>query len=162
MELIALNLGPMNPRPADLAVAVALFAVSHLVMTRLLRRINRVLQARERATAGVGRQADDLRAQAEAAREEAHALLAEARHEAAGIRQRAQEQGAGLIAAARADGVRERDGLLAEADARIKAERAAAETELRLHVAELAAELASRVVGEPIGPPSRTPAGDTR
>jgi F-type H+-transporting ATPase subunit b len=103
-----------------------------------------------------------VRAQAEARREEAHAVLSEARHAAAQIRQRAQEQGATLVAAARADGVRERDGLLAGAATRIETERTAAEAELRVYASELAAELASRVVGEPVSPASRTPAADTR
>lgn len=157
-----MEIGPLNPRVHELVAAAVLFTLCYFFITRLLRRINRVLEEREQATTGAGRQAEEVRAQAEAKREEVHALLAEARHEAAHIRRRAEEQGAALIAAARADGVREREGMLAEAGARIEAERAAAEAELRIHVSELAAELASRVVGEPISPRSRTPAADTR
>ncbi|GAB2849165.1 F0F1 ATP synthase subunit B [Streptomyces deserti] len=162
MELIPVDVGPLNPRVQEMLVAAVLFAACYLVLTRLLRRINRVLAAREQATSGVGRHAEEVRAQAEATREETQALLAEARHDAAGVRQRAQEQGAALIAAARADGVRERDELLAGAGPRLEAERMAAEAELRVYVSELAAELASRVVGEPISPASRRPAADTR
>lgn len=157
-----MEIGPLNPHVQDMVVAAVLFAVSFFAITRLLRRVNRVLEAREQATGGVARQAEKVRAQAEAKREEAHALLAEARHDAAQIRQRAHEEGAALIATARADAVRRRDGLLAAAGARIEAERSAAEAALRPHVSELAAQLASRVVGEPISPPSRTPAADTR
>lgn len=157
-----MEIGPLNPRVQDLVLAALLFAACHLVTVRLLRRINRVLAAREQATDGTGRQAAELRARAEATRAEAHSVLADARHDAARIRHRAQQQGAALIVAARADGERERDSLLADAAARIAAERRAAEAELRTYASELAVELASRVVGEPIGPPSRTPAAESR
>lgn len=154
--------GPLSPPVEGLAAAVVLFAVCHLVVRRLLGRINRVLQAREEASEGVRRQAAAVRAQAEAERAELRAVLAEARHDAASIRRRAEEEGAALVAAARADGVRQVDGLLAEAAARFESDRRAAEADLRAYASELAVELASRIVGEPISPAPRTPAAKTR
>ncbi|MET7925446.1 hypothetical protein ABZT43_15895 [Streptomyces sp. NPDC005349] len=74
--------------------------------------------------------------------------FAEARRDAARVTQAAREEGAALIAAAREDGLREREALLADGQALIEAERAAAEAELHLTVPELAAELASRIIGE--------------
>ncbi|WP_459171059.1 F0F1 ATP synthase subunit B family protein, partial [Streptomyces europaeiscabiei] len=78
------------------------------------------------------------------------------RHEAARIRQRAYEEGAALITEARADGSREYTTLVAEGHARLAAARTSAEAELRLHVAELASNLAGRIIGEPIEATSRT------
>ncbi|MEV8593900.1 ATP synthase F0 subunit B [Streptomyces sp. NPDC052012] len=162
MELIPMDVGPLNPPVEGLAAAVFLFAVCHLVVRRLLRRIDRVLEARRQASDGVRRQAEDVRAQAEDVRAEVRAVLAAARHDAASVRRRAEEEGAALIAAARADGVRQVDEMLAEAAARIESDRRAAEAELRGYASELAVELAGRVVGEPISPASRTPAAETR
>ncbi|MEW2397349.1 ATP synthase F0 subunit B [Streptomyces sp. NPDC046862] len=141
----------MNPRVEHLLVALALFALVHLAISRLLPRINRTLEAREDATKGTERRAAEVREQAERKRAESAAVLAEARHDAARTRLRAHQEGTALIAAARADAQRERDALLAEAQVRITSDRATAEAELRVYASELASELASRVLGEPVG-----------
>ncbi|CAL9613066.1 F0F1 ATP synthase subunit B family protein [Streptomyces sp. enrichment culture] len=156
------NIGPLEPRIPDLAAALVLFTVCHAVMVRLLRRIDRVLQAREQATDGVDRQAAETRAEADAVREATLRLLADARHDAARIRQQARQEGAALVAEARAEALRECDALRAESTARIEADRAAAERELRPYVSALAHEVASRVLGEPIAPTSRTATAETR
>jgi F-type H+-transporting ATPase subunit b len=156
------NIGPLEPRIPDLAAALVLFGVCYAAMTRLLRRMNRVLEAREQATDGVDRQAEQLRAEADAVREAVLTLLADARHDAARIRQQAREEGAALIADARDDALRACDALLAESAARIEADRAAAEEELRTRVPALARELASRVLGEPVPPASQPTAAETR
>lgn len=156
------NIGPLEPRIPDLAAALVLFAVCYAVMAPLLRRLDRVLEAREQATDGVKRQAAEVRAEADAVREAVLGLLADARHDAAHIRQQAREEGAALIADARAEALRECDALLAESAARIEADRAAAEEQLRSHVPALAQELASRILGEPVAPPSRPAAAETR
>ncbi|MFI6089883.1 hypothetical protein [Streptomyces sp. NPDC051218] len=66
------------------------------------------------------------------------------------MRQRAREDGAALIAAAREDGLRERDQVLTAGQAAIATERASTEGELRTQIPELASSLASRIVGEPL------------
>ncbi|WP_405727733.1 hypothetical protein OG885_07095 [Streptomyces sp. NBC_00028] len=152
MDLVPVEIGPLNPQVQDLAVGVVLFAVCFLCLVPLLRRMNRVLAAREQATDGVAARAERLRALAEEKRAEAEAELADARHDAARTRQRAEAEGAALIAAARAEGLRERDELLARATTRIDADLATARTQLQDSLPELATELASRVLGEPVGP----------
>lgn len=154
MELLPVRIGPLNPFIPDLVVGLVLFGLCYVALVRLLRRARAVLEQREEMTQGAADRAEEVRARAEEKRDEARAVLAEARHEAARIRHRAEREGAALIAAARADGVRERDGMLAQAAARIESERAAAEAELRMYVSELASELAGRLVGEPIAPTS--------
>jgi F-type H+-transporting ATPase subunit b len=153
MDLIPYPVGPLNPKVQDLLVALALFAAVFLFFVRVLPRLQRVLDARDEAIRGVGEHAEAVRARAEEKRAEAVAVLADARHDAARIRQQAFEEGAAVIAAARAEGQDERDAILAEGRARIEAECAAAEAELRMFVPELAANLASRVVGERISAP---------
>ncbi|MEV8019014.1 hypothetical protein AB0O76_22265 [Streptomyces sp. NPDC086554] len=151
MQLIAMNLGPLKPEPQHLAAAAVLFGSVFFLVRRILPRLDRVLEVRAGILEGVtGGPAAELRLEAERIRDKREEMLAEARHDAAQVRQRAREEGAALIAAAREDGVRERDELVASGQARIETERASAEAELRGQVFELASDLASRIVGEPI------------
>ncbi|MFF1692341.1 hypothetical protein ACFVXC_01775 [Streptomyces sp. NPDC058257] len=152
MQLIPMQLGPINPDVEHLVVGAVLFGPLYFLVRRMILRLNRVLEERatllEGVTGGPGAQ---LRREAERIRAEHEATLAEARREAAQVRQQAREEGAALIAAAREDGGHERDEVLAGGKDRIEAERASAEIELRLQVSELASALASRIVGEPLG-----------
>ncbi|WP_328492782.1 hypothetical protein OHS59_08615 [Streptomyces sp. NBC_00414] len=66
----------------------------------------------------------------------------EARDEAV-LGRRSPEEDAAALAATRAEGHRARDAILAEGRARIEAHCAAAETELRISVSELASNLAA-------------------
>lgn len=156
MDLLPMDIGPLNPVVGELAVAAVLFALVFLFFVRLVPRIQRVLDEREAATKGTEAQAEALREEIRIKRAEVAAALANARHEAARIRQRAYEEGAALITEARADGSREYTTLLAEGHARLTAARTSAEAELRLHVAELASNLAGRIIGEPIEAKTRT------
>lgn len=151
MDLLPFSVGPLNPQVEHLLAALALFALVHFAVSRLLPRVDRALEAREDATKGTARRAAEVREQAERKRAESVAVLAEARHDAARTRLRAHQEGTALIAAARADAQRERDALLAEAHTRIASDRTAAEAELRSYASELASKLASRVLGERIG-----------
>jgi F-type H+-transporting ATPase subunit b len=154
MELIPYPVGPINPKVQELLFALVMFIPVWVITGRLLVRAQRVLDARDDAIRGAGKRAEAVRARAEDKRAQAEALLAEARHDVARIRQRAREEGAAAIAAARADAERERDALLAASHTRIESDRAAAEDELRAYVGELASELASRILGEPIAAPA--------
>ncbi|NBE52883.1 F0F1 ATP synthase subunit B family protein [Streptomyces boluensis] len=148
-EELGLKIGPLNPLVEDLLVGLIAFAaVFALFRLVLVPRIAKV-QA-ERADLMDERLTGDLMFHVEALRAEREQLLAEARHEAARTRQSAVEEGTALIVEARDEGLRERAELLASGQATVESERAAAEAELRTHVADLASELASRIVGEPI------------
>ncbi|MEU6237277.1 hypothetical protein [Kitasatospora sp. NPDC047058] len=145
------ELGPLKPEPAELIVGLACFFLMFwLLGRRILPRIDRVQADRRDATEGREECAEELRTEAELVRRTRERELADARHEAARIRQEAAEQGAAAIAAAREEGVRERDRLVAEANARIAVDQALAAVTLRQDVGELAVELAGRVVGESV------------
>jgi F-type H+-transporting ATPase subunit b len=150
MDLLPVDIGPLNPPVAELVVAAVLFAFVLLFFVRLVPRIQRVLDDREAATRGAEALAEAVREEAERKQADAAATLAEARHDAARIRQRAFEEGAALIAAARADGQAQYTTILTEGHARITADRTRAEPELRIYASELASNLASRVIGERI------------
>ena len=74
--------------------------------------------------------------------------LAEARHEAARLREEAREQGAQIIAEMREQAQAEARRVTEAAHAQIEADRQQALTALRAEVGTLAVELASRIVGE--------------
>jgi F-type H+-transporting ATPase subunit b len=149
MHLLPMDIGPLNPVVAELVVAAGLFALVFLFFVRTVPRVQRVLDEREAATTEA--EAAALRAEIELKRAEVAQALAEARHESARIRQRAHEEGAALIAGARADAHRACADLLAEGHARLTEDRATAEAELRAHAHVLARDLAGRIVGEPVG-----------
>ncbi|MFE7761523.1 hypothetical protein [Streptomyces sp. NPDC057438] len=151
MHLVPKDIGPLNPVVAELVVAAVLFALVFLFFVRLVPRVQRVLDEREAATKGTEAEAAALREEIEVKRAEVAQALAEARHEAARIRQRAHEEGAALIAGARADAHRACAALLAEGHARLTEDRATAEAQLRTHVRRLACDLAGRIIGEPVG-----------
>ena len=80
--------------------------------------------------------------------EQYQAQLAEARHDAARLREEAREQGAQIIAEMRTQGQAEYARLTEAAQAQIDAERQQALASLRAEVGSLSVELASRIVGE--------------
>ncbi|MEU3875419.1 MULTISPECIES: F0F1 ATP synthase subunit B [Streptomyces] len=145
----ALDVGPLKPDLAPLVLGLVLFFLVFAVMAKvILPRINKVLVEREQATEGRMDEAEETRAEAARVHAEYQELLAEARHEAARLRQESVEQGTAIIAELRAEGQRQRDEIIAAGHAVIDAERAVAEAELREQVGALATELAGRIVGE--------------
>lgn len=145
------ELGPLKPDPGMLLLGLAqLFLLMFTLGVLLLPRIERVRAQRWDATEGRTERAEAIRAEAEAVRDAALYEIIEARHEAARIRQEYTERGSAAIAAARAEGVRDRELLLTGGRARITADRTAAAGLLRQDVGDLAVLLAGRVVGEPV------------
>lgn len=148
-EELGLDIGPLNPRVEDLVAGLVVFTAVFLLFRRVL--VPRIAKVQAERAARMGeRLTGELRDEGAAVREERDRLLAAARHEAARVRQSAVEEGHALILAARAEALRERAEFLASARAELEANRAAAQAALQAQVPSLAAELASRVVGEPI------------
>lgn len=142
MNLLPINVGPLNPEVPDLLLGLVVFALCFWMLAGvLLPRLKRTLEEREALTTGRTHEAEAVLAEAAEVRARYEAELAGARHEAARIRQQAKEDGTAAIAAARAEGIRERDEILAAGTADIAAARAAADAELRPYVHVLATEL---------------------
>jgi F-type H+-transporting ATPase subunit b len=140
---------PLVPPIPELVIGLIAFAiVFYFLATKLLPNINRVLEERREAIEGGMEKADAAQAEAQETLEQYRDQLAEARHEAARLRQEAQEQGAALIAEMRAEGQRQREEIVAAGHAQIEADRKAAAAALRQDVGRLATELAGKLVGE--------------
>ncbi|MGC5615301.1 F0F1 ATP synthase subunit B [Georgenia sp. Z1491] len=125
-------------------VAVIAFAVVRWGVPRL----TGILDERSDKIAEGLRKAEDAEAMLANAEESSASELAEARREAAGIRERANARGKEIEAEAQRKAQDEAERTTAAAERQIEAERRQAAQSLRSDVGTLAVELASRIVGE--------------
>ncbi|QEO10370.1 F0F1 ATP synthase subunit B [Protaetiibacter larvae] len=140
---------PLIPALPDLVWGSIAFAIILVFFWwRVLPRLNKALDARSEAIEGGLKKAEEAQAAASAAREEYNAQLAEARAEAARIREQARTDGAAILAELKAQAQAEATRIAQTAQAQIEAERAAALVSLRAEVGTLALDLASGVIGE--------------
>jgi F-type H+-transporting ATPase subunit b len=117
--------------------------------------INKAMTARQDAIRGQFAELDKAKADAKSTEEEYKKQLADARHEAAKIREDAREQGAAIIAEMRAQAQTEAARIVEHAHAQIAAERQQAQASLRSEVGSLATSLAGRIVGESLDDDAR-------
>ncbi|GAA3977278.1 F0F1 ATP synthase subunit B [Streptomyces sp. NBC_01352] len=136
------------PWPEVVIGLIAFVIVFGFLAKKLLPTINKVLEERREAIEGGIEKAEAAQTEAQSVLEQYKAQLAEARHEAARLRQEAQEQGAALIAEMRAEGQRQREEIVAAGHSQLEADRKAAASALRQDVGTLATELAGKLVGE--------------
>lgn len=137
------------PTVPDIVWSLVIFVVIAVVLGRYaVPRLTAILDERsERIESGL-RLADEAKAAAARSREDIEAELAEARREAAGMRERAHEEGKQIVAEARERARAEAERITSQAQRQIEADRQAAQISLRTDVGMLATELASRIVGE--------------
>src|SRR5260221_511153 len=134
--------------PGIIIGLIAFFIVFGALAKVLLPRIQKTLEERTDAIEGGLERAKETQDQATHLLEQYRAQLADARHEAARLREEAREQGAQIKAELRAEGEAQRQQLIDSAQAQIEANRQQALTSLRAEVGNLAVQLASRIVGE--------------
>ncbi|MFF4221569.1 F0F1 ATP synthase subunit B [Streptomyces sp. L500] len=151
---------PLLPPIPELVIGLIAFLIVFLFLAKkLIPNINKVLDERRAAIEGGMEKAEAAQAEAQQVLEDYRAQLADARHEAARLRQEAQEQGVALIAEMRSEGQRQREEIIAAGHAQVEADRKSAAAALRQDVGQLAIDLAGRVVGESLtdaGRQSRT------
>ncbi|MFF3391639.1 F0F1 ATP synthase subunit B [Streptomyces sp. NPDC002669] len=140
---------PLVPPIPELVIGLIAFVIVFgFLAKKLLPNINKVLEERRDAIEGGIEKADAAQTEAQSVLEQYKAQLAEARHEAARLRQEAQEQGAVILQEMRAEGQRQREEIIAAGHAQIEADRKAAAAALRQDVGKLATDLAGKLVGE--------------
>lgn len=133
---------PLIPPIPELVIGlIAFLIVFGLLAKKLLPNINKVLDERREAIEGGIEKADAAQTEAQSVLEQYKAQLAEARHEAARLRQEAQEQGAVIIQEMKAEGQRQREEIIAAGHTQIEADRKAAAAALRQDVGKLATDL---------------------
>jgi F-type H+-transporting ATPase subunit b len=140
---------PLVPPIPELVIGLIAFVIVFgFLAWKLLPNINKVLEQRREAIEGGIEKAEAAQTEAQSVLEQYKAQLAEARHEAARLRQEAQEQGAQLITEMRAEGQRQREEIVAAGHAQIEADRKSAASALRQDVGKIATDLAGKLVGE--------------
>jgi F-type H+-transporting ATPase subunit b len=140
---------PLLPPGPELLIGTIAFAIVFFFFwKKLLPTINKVLEERREAIEGGIEKAEAAQTEAQSVLEQYKAQLAEARHEAARLRQEALEQGTALKEELRAEGQRQREDIIAAGHAQIEADRKAASQALRQDVGKLATDLAGKLVGE--------------
>ena len=147
---------PLVPSGAELVIGAICFIVVFGVLGKMLMpRIQQMLAERTELIEGGLAKSEEAQAEAKELLDQYRQQLAEARHEAARLREEAREQGAQIIAEMREQAQAEARRVTEAAQTQIQAERQQALISLRAEVGTLATELASRIVGESLADQAR-------
>ena len=140
---------PLVPAWPELIIGTISFLIVFAVLGKvLLPRIQKTLADRTNAIEGGLKRAEDAQAEAQQVLDQYRQQLADARQEAARLREQAQEQGAAIIADMREVAQTEARRIIDSAHQQIETDRMLALQALRTDVGAMAVDLASRVVGE--------------
>lgn len=140
---------PLIPIPSEIVLSAVVFAILYfLVKKYIVPNFEKAYADRVASIEGGIEEAQAAQKEAQAALEKYTAQLADARHEAAAIREEAREQGAAIVAEMREQAQAESDRIISAAQAQIAAERQQAVAQLKTEVGGMATELAGRIVGE--------------
>ena len=149
LDVRTADINPLIPAEYDLIWSTVIFvALLIVVAVFVVPRLNTALDARAEAIEGGLKKAEEAQAAASAARDEYNAQLAEARGEAAKIREDAKTQGSQILADMREQAQAEAARIRAAAESQLQAERAQVVAQLRGEIGGLATTLAGRIVGE--------------
>ena len=135
--------------------AVVLIPIALMFYRLVLPKFTEVLDKRTALIEGGIAKAESVQAEAEAALVRYTQELADARAEAARLREVARVEGVAIVADLRAKASEEAGRILETAQRQIEAERQQAVVSLRSEVGALATELASKIVGEALADEAR-------
>jgi F-type H+-transporting ATPase subunit b len=140
---------PLLPKPIEMILSIVFVLLLTLVIWKMVvPRFEATYAERTEAIQGGIEKAEKAQEAAEAALQEYQAQLAEARTEAARIREDAKTQGAQILVEMREQAQTESARIRASAQTQLEAERTQVMTQLRSEIGGLATTLASRIVGE--------------
>lgn len=143
------------PHAADLIWSTVIIAIIAVAFWRLLPKFTAILDERTAKIEGGLELAEKSQQEADKALAEYTEMLASARAEAAKIREEARAEGAQIVAELRTKAQEEAERITEAATRTIEAERQQVIAGLRSDVAELATDLASRIVGEAMADEAR-------
>jgi F-type H+-transporting ATPase subunit b len=140
---------PLLPHLSELIVGAVAFA---LLLWFLAKKVYPVFEKtyaeRRDAIEGGMERAQRLEEEAKEALAQYREQLADARHEAARLREDAREQGTAIIAEMREQAQAEARRIVEAAHQQLEADKTQTLHQLRVHVGSLASDLAGRIVGE--------------
>lgn len=147
---------PLVPEIFDIFWSLIIVILVGVVFTKkVLPRFQAVFDERASLIEGGIAKADKAQEEANAALAEYQKQLADARGEAARIKEDARAEAAAIIAEARGRAADEAARIAAAAERSVEAERHAAAVSLRTEVGTLATELAGKIVGESLADDTR-------
>src|SRR6201995_261752 len=147
---------PLLPSWPEFIMGTILFLLVFGLLAKLLMpRITKTLAERTEQIEGGLARSEEAQAEATHLLDQYREQLAEARHEAARMREEAREQGAQIIAEMREQAQAEARRITESAQAQIEAERQQAFASLRAEIGTLSVQLASKIVGESLDDDAR-------
>jgi F-type H+-transporting ATPase subunit b len=147
---------PLIPPVGEIIIGLIAFAIVFLVLVKVVApRFEQVFQARREAIEGGIERAEAMQAEAQAALERYRAQLAEARSEAAQIRDQARAEGQQIIEELRVQAQEESARIVARGEEQLASARQQVVNELRGQIGTLAVQLAGQVVGESLADDAR-------
>jgi F-type H+-transporting ATPase subunit b len=156
MIILAAKENPLIPPLGEIIIGIIAFGVLLFVMAKFVApRFEQVFRARREAIEGGIERAETMQAEAQAALEQYRAQLAEARNEAAQIRDQARAEGAQILEEMRTQAQEESARIVARGNEQLASQRQQVVNELRGQIGALAVELAGRVVGESLADDAR-------
>ena len=151
------TLNPLVPHPIEIVLSLVVFAILFLLVRKyVVPNFEKTFAERTSAIEGGLKAAETKQAEADEKLAALERQLADARHEAARIREEAREQGAQIVTEMREQAQAESARIVENGKAQIEAERQQAVTSLRAEVGALATGLAGRIVGESLDDDERS------
>lgn len=145
------DVNPLLPATYDIvwsAVCVAIIAV--IFYKYVIPRLSKVLDERSDKIEGGIQRAEAAQEEAQQTLQQYQQQLAEARLEAAKIREDARAQGQQILAQMRAEAQAESDRIIAAGHTQLEAQRQQILTELRADVGRTAVDLAEKIIGRSV------------
>lgn len=147
---------PVIPKPAEIVVGLVAFSILFfLLRTRAVPKFEQAYRERTNAIQGGLERAEKAQREAESNLQKYQAQLADARGEAAKMREEARTEGAVIIEQMRTTAQEEAARITSAARAAIEAERKQALNSLMNEVGSIATTLASKIVGEALDDQAR-------
>jgi F-type H+-transporting ATPase subunit b len=140
---------PLLPQVPEMIVGLVAFVILYIFVHKyVVPRFEKLYEERSKRIEGGINRAEEAQAEAQRTLEQYKAQLAEARAEAARIRDDARAEGQQIVDEMRAQAQAESDRIVSQGQAQLAAQRAQIVAELRGDIGKHAVDLASRVVGE--------------
>src|SRR3954471_18903962 len=147
---------PLIPAWGEIIIGLIAFAVVYFTFAKLVApRFEQVFRARREAIEGGIERAEAMQAEAKPAPEQYRAQLADARNEAAQIRDQARAEGQQILEELRTQAQEESARIVARGNEQLASQRQQVVNELRGQIGALAVDLAGRVVGESLAEDAR-------
>jgi F-type H+-transporting ATPase subunit b len=147
---------PLLPPVGEIIIGVIAFGILYFVLAKFVfPQMEKTFVARREAIEGGIERAEAMQVEAKVALEQYRAQLAEARTEAAQIRDAARAEGQQIIEELRAQAQEESARIIARGEEQLASSRQQVLNELRGQIGTLAVDLASRVVGESLSDDAR-------